>query len=582
MTTTISLVMIVRNEESNIRLCLESIKDIVDEIVIVDTGSTDKTVEIAGLYTDQIYFFPWNDDFSAARNYAISRAHSQWILCLDADERLDRSEGDLRALTDNNCGYEAFFLPLHHHTSDSPADFNVFIVLRLFRNHPDYRFHGRIHEQVTVSRSEAVGMTPAPVIRHLHMRDKERNRKRGRNLALLLKAKAQDPTNPFLQYYLGVEWLGLNKADKALPCFQATCRQLTDAHILFRAPAVRHLLTCLKLRDRLDEAICVCLEESLRYPFFADLFFDGGILFEQKEDYSTATRWFQEAINCGRAPAHFSHTNGTESFLSLYHLGYCCEKLSRPEEAKKYYEQALTANPDYLYPLLNLLLLYIGEKGSMEAFSYLKASGHLAHPARQVESLATLFFEAGFAPLALACLEESGLDRNWRTLFRFQVYCGRERDALALLQRIRSTGEYVDINLAADEVIALILHQDYAAAKAVALSLWRLPDRRGSAWALLNLISLCRGAPICGRPAHKDMKTLIETTVAVMENCSRCSQDISNARYNHLISQAADYLVNLSPEGCLAYAAYLRGKAGVIRHAMEGKYRPARRLLPWG
>ena len=86
---TISLCMIVRDEESVLDRCLSCVKDIADEIIIVDTGSTDKTKEIAALYTDKIYDFKWIDDFSAARNFSFSKASMDYIMWLDADDVID-------------------------------------------------------------------------------------------------------------------------------------------------------------------------------------------------------------------------------------------------------------------------------------------------------------------------------------------------------------------------------------------------------------------------------------------------------------------------------------------------------------
>ena len=83
---TISVCMIVKNEEAQLRACLDSIKPIADEIVIVDTGSTDCTKAIAAEYTDLIYDFPWIDDFAAARNFAFSKATKDYIYTADADE----------------------------------------------------------------------------------------------------------------------------------------------------------------------------------------------------------------------------------------------------------------------------------------------------------------------------------------------------------------------------------------------------------------------------------------------------------------------------------------------------------------
>ena len=87
--TTISLCMIVKNEERVLARCLDSVADLVDEIIIVDTGSTDATKEIAARYTEQIYDFVWQDDFAAARNFSFSKASMDYIYAPDADEVLD-------------------------------------------------------------------------------------------------------------------------------------------------------------------------------------------------------------------------------------------------------------------------------------------------------------------------------------------------------------------------------------------------------------------------------------------------------------------------------------------------------------
>ncbi len=623
MKPTIALVMIVRNEETNLSACLESARDAVDEIVIVDTGSTDRTVEIARRYTGQVYHYPWRGDFSAARNYALDRAKSRWVLSLDADEELDTTGGDLRTLVNAPGGREAFFLPLHSRGPEPGGDFSRFLVLRLFRNKAEYRFQGRIHEQVTVRRPEAVSIAGAPVIWHKPLSAKERNRKRGRNLALLRRALSADPANPFLQYYLGVEWLGLGKAARALPCFQEACARLTDGHILFRAPAVRFLAACLKALGRLDEAICLCLEESRRYPFYTDLFFDTGLLFETKGECAVALKWFQEALRLGPPPPLFSHTNGTESFLAFYHLGSCHEKLGARKEAQDCYEQALAVNQEFIYPLYNLFLLCLAGKGPRGAFRHFKAAGCLNHP-RQAATLAGLFFEAGWPDLACACLEEGSSGHGpsnigppghgpakvapppadpshtgppeadppdagspdagrARLLARFCVYAGRWGEALALLDRVSReedvcTGPFPVI----DEIVALILQEDYRTAKERALALWRRPAGRGPAWALLNLIALAGSGSPCGRPEKNHEPAVIQTALTVLENCLRSrtgrpgrADEPAAGRYLLLVEKTMQFLAQLSPRGCAALVAYLEEKANAVRHLMEYKFGPA-------
>ncbi len=592
MKPTIALVMIVRNEEKNLPTCLKSARNAVDEIVIVDTGSTDRTAEIARCYTDQIYHYPWQGDFSAARNYALDRAKSRWILSLDADEELDTSGGDLRTLVSSSCGREAFFLPLHARGPESGDDFSRFFVLRLFRNKAEYRFQGRVHEQVTVPRPEAAGIAGAPVIWHKPLSARERNYKRGRNLALLRRAVEMDPANPFLQYYLGVEWLGLGKAAWALPCLQLACARLTDGHILFRAPAVRSLTACLKALGRLDEAICLCLEESARYPTYTDLFFDAGLLFAIKGEYAVAVKWFEEALRLGPPPPLFSHTNGTESFLSLYHLGYCYEKLNARREAQECYERALAANRNFIYPLYNLFLLCLVEKGPREAFRYFRTAGYLDHP-RQAETLAGLFFEAGFPDLACACLEEGspeagpmdagspGAGRAW-LLARFCIYAGRCSEAFALLGRFPWKGDVCSGSFPViDEIVALILQEDYRTAKEKALMLWRRPAGRGPAWALLNLIALAGSGTPCGRPEKNHEPAVVQTVLAVLENCLRgCGWAAPReraggpaaGRYFLLAEKAMQFLIQLSPRSCATLSSYLGEKADAFRRLLEYKF----------
>ena len=91
---TISLCMIVKDEEMHIARCLESVADLVDEIIVVDTGSSDRTVEIASQYTTNIYFYPWREDFSEARNYSFSKASMEFCMWMDADDILEETEKD--------------------------------------------------------------------------------------------------------------------------------------------------------------------------------------------------------------------------------------------------------------------------------------------------------------------------------------------------------------------------------------------------------------------------------------------------------------------------------------------------------
>jgi glycosyltransferase involved in cell wall biosynthesis len=140
--------MIVRNEEATLTACLSSVADLVDEMVVVDTGSTDDTKEVAGRFGARVFDFPWCDDFAAARNESLSHARGNWILWLDGDEYFDETNRlKLRGLISNlDADKTAFMMGQHSRSPDGVA--LMVHQVRLFRNDPEIRWDYRVHEQV--------------------------------------------------------------------------------------------------------------------------------------------------------------------------------------------------------------------------------------------------------------------------------------------------------------------------------------------------------------------------------------------------------------------------------------------------
>ncbi|MEM6531031.1 MAG: glycosyltransferase [Myxococcota bacterium] len=195
----ISLCMIVRDEIEMLPGCLESIAGAVDEAVIVDTGSTDGTDAWAKARADVFVRFPWCDDFSAARNAAIEQATGDWILIVDADERLVTGREALRRACD-----DASSVAWRIQVRDSSG--SVWLT-RLFRRRDDVRFRGRIHEQVTED-LQALGVPVEPLsgvtLEH-HGYEPERFSARGkreRNVRLLRRELEDQPDDPYLHYKL--------------------------------------------------------------------------------------------------------------------------------------------------------------------------------------------------------------------------------------------------------------------------------------------------------------------------------------------------------------------------------------------
>ncbi|MEW5860877.1 MAG: glycosyltransferase family 2 protein, partial [Cyanobacteriota bacterium] len=149
--------MIVKNEEASLPQCLNSVKNVVDEMVVLDTGSTDKTVEIAREFGAKVYHFEWCNDFSAARNESLKYVQGDWVLVLDADEVLKPEivpQMKQAMMSDRNLVINLIRQEVG--ASQSPYS----LVSRLFRNHPDVRFSRPYHSLVDDSVAELLPREP--------------------------------------------------------------------------------------------------------------------------------------------------------------------------------------------------------------------------------------------------------------------------------------------------------------------------------------------------------------------------------------------------------------------------------------
>lgn len=218
----LTLSMIVKNEEKYLRECLESVKDTVDEIVIVDTGSEDKTVEIAKSYNARIFHFKWINDFSAARNFALSNSTGNWILYLDADERLSsESVRKLKNLVEINelIGVKCVVVSLDEKLGISQS----MKYTRLFRNNSDILFDGKVHEQIENSliKNNYKIIDSEIIIYHqgYNVPKEELKFKAERNLKLLLNEYKNNKSS-YNAYQLANTYSALDDSTNALKYFK--------------------------------------------------------------------------------------------------------------------------------------------------------------------------------------------------------------------------------------------------------------------------------------------------------------------------------------------------------------------------
>lgn len=216
----LSLCMIVKEEERNLRDCILSVKPVVDEVVVVDTGSADKTKEIAGELGARVYDFPWRDDFGAARNESIRHATGDYILWLDADDRVDESEVEKIKRLKRRFPFrknEAYYFVVN---SQSPIDGEtLFYQIRIFPKVDGVKFEGKIHEQV-VYNLQRLGLRLVNTdihVRHSGYRDLTTiQEKSERNLRILRKELERDPENVLLHFYTSRTLAGMGRQDEAV------------------------------------------------------------------------------------------------------------------------------------------------------------------------------------------------------------------------------------------------------------------------------------------------------------------------------------------------------------------------------
>jgi tetratricopeptide (TPR) repeat protein len=258
--------LIVRDEARQLDGCLASLNGVVDEVVVVDTGSRDESVDVARAHGARVHHEPWQGDFSRARNAGLERTAGQWILYIDADERLrPTAREDVEALLAGSDAV-AFRVLLHPHSG-----WTAYREYRLWRNDPRIRFHGIIHEKV-VPAIEAVAAAEGRPIRdcalaldHLGYEGDQR-RKHRRNLPLLRAELARDPRSIFNWCHLGAVLQALGETDEAE-------RALVRAVELARAqpPGVEHgslaYADLVRLRHERGDDVSELLTEALgRYP----------------------------------------------------------------------------------------------------------------------------------------------------------------------------------------------------------------------------------------------------------------------------------------------------------------------------
>lgn len=336
----LSVAMIVRNEERCLGRCLESIRAFADEIVIVDTGSTDNTAQIAGHFNAKLLHFSWTDDFSAARNFSLEQTAGDWILVLDADEFASAElTREIREFIKGTPAIGRLRIVSDFRRNGQTLRSQSYVA-RLFPRGP--RFQGRIHEQI---------VSPLPRINlqaGLYHDGYLMAGKSGRNVKLLIAELAHQPDNAYLAYQLAIEYTTLEQPANAMEHLQKAIGVMKWIDSFAPNVVVDLLYASMSLKQ-FDIGLATIAKSETYLQDFPDFYLARG-LFYMNLIRSNAAKFinelpkveqsFRRCLALGETDKYKS-VLGSGTFLANHNLGIFYNVFGNKGAARKCFEQAM-------------------------------------------------------------------------------------------------------------------------------------------------------------------------------------------------------------------------------------------------
>lgn len=321
----ISICMIMKNEEKNLHKCLGSVKGLAQELILVDTGSTDSTLDIAKEYTTHIYHFEWIHDFSAARNYSLSLASNDWVLVLDCDESLSSIDKDSLTIFMKEHPNKIGLISRRNHYESNQTDSVYTDLVERFFNRNLYHYQGEVHEQVVPKQSFPFIGEKESI--HLHLEhfgyvgsEEELFKKAMRDADILKNMLLSDPNNPYLYFQLGQSYNLIHDDEQALYYYDKGLSFDVDPNAEYVQMMVIGYGYALVHLERYEEALNL---QNIYDEFAtsADFICLMGIIYLRTGNLISAMAEFLKAANHPVA-----HMEGANSFIPYYNMG-CINEL---------------------------------------------------------------------------------------------------------------------------------------------------------------------------------------------------------------------------------------------------------------
>jgi glycosyltransferase involved in cell wall biosynthesis len=364
----LSFCTIVKNECANLARCLESVKPHVDEMVIVDTGSTDDTVAIAQKYGAKIHHFKWCDDFAAARNYACSLVSEDWILVLDADEELIVQDcqwlANLYSAPTTTIAYALLL-------SEAANDATPLTTIRLFRNHPEIQYSGRYHEslyyrQNLLSANEHLFVAlSTPTILHYGYESGLLSQKAIVRIPILENIRQAEGLNFMTLWTLAGLYETVGDVEQFESCYAEGFEQLLPYILEDILPedqrVLRYWLYGLGIKflesGDFETARLICQRGISWFPDFPPLYYLTGWLLRMLGFSQGAIAYFESCLESYQHNQYFKGEPFDPQILTVLpanQIGICYRDLKNREKAIAAFELALSFDPNHIESQHNL------------------------------------------------------------------------------------------------------------------------------------------------------------------------------------------------------------------------------------
>jgi glycosyltransferase involved in cell wall biosynthesis len=356
----LSFCLIAKNEADELPRCLSSVAPYVDELIVVDTGSTDDTCAIAASFQAKVFHFDWIDDFSAAKNYAIAQASGQWILMLDADEEWVITDSGWRDRLLASTAVLAYLIPLS--SSDEAEALTPMMTPRLFRADPALKYRGRYHESLRYQGAELAAhqlqLLPSVGIRHYGYAMETLAEKSQRRILILEKIRTDEGLSLMLLWTLSGMYECLEDLDNSLGCYlEALERLMPDLEAGTRPTdtrAVRSWLFSLGVRslqaEDFETVQMICSQGLDWFSDFPPLHYLTGLLLKKLGFSLGAMPYFETCLGCGQGQPYFQGEPFDRSLITTQpacELGKLYFALGNKTRAIAAFETALKFDPNY-------------------------------------------------------------------------------------------------------------------------------------------------------------------------------------------------------------------------------------------